>query len=46
VALTEIARTDWPGRYSTASYLRLNGILPSTAQPKKYSIRIDCQVGS
>lgn len=27
---------DWAGHYSTAaSYLRLNGILPPTAQPKK-----------
>jgi len=28
--------TDWTDHYSTAaSYLRLNGILPPTAQPKK-----------
>jgi len=27
---------DWADHYSTAaSYLRLNGILPPTAQPKK-----------
>jgi hypothetical protein len=34
-ALITIA-TDWADHYSTAaSYLRLNGILPPTAQPKK-----------
>jgi hypothetical protein len=31
-----VIATDWADHYSTAaSYLRLNGILPPTAQPKK-----------
>jgi len=34
--ITIATATDWTGHYSTAaSYLRLNRILPPTAQPKK-----------
>jgi hypothetical protein len=35
-AMMIILAADWADHYSTAaSYLRLNGILPPTAQPKK-----------